>query len=82
VKLEQYDHALKELETLRKLMPKEAPIPFLMGKIYKKLKLREQAHYHFTLALDLDSKDSQKIKQYIESLHTNQQNDFDEDIEF
>ena len=50
--------ALSELESLRSLMPKEAPIPMLMGKIYKNKKNIEKAHYYFTLALDLDSKDS------------------------
>ncbi len=37
VKLEKYDLALKELEKLQKMMPKESPIPMLMGKVYKKL---------------------------------------------
>jgi hypothetical protein len=39
-------------------MPKESPIPMLIGKIYKKKGNIEKAHYYFTLALDLDSKDS------------------------
>lgn len=58
VKLEQYDMALNELEKLRSLMPREAPIPMLIGKIYKKKNNIEKAHYYFTLALDLESKDS------------------------
>ena len=58
VKLEKYDQALQELKDLRALMPKEAPIPLLMGRIYKKRGCIEEAHYFFTLALDLDSKDS------------------------
>ena len=57
VKLEQYDMALNELEKLRSLMPREAPIPMLIGKIYKKKNNIEKAHYYFTLALDLESKD-------------------------
>jgi anaphase-promoting complex subunit 3 len=36
VKLEKYDEAIYELESLQKFMPKEAPIPMLLGKIYKK----------------------------------------------
>ena len=58
VKLEQYDMALNELEKLRSLMPRKAPIPMLIGKIYKKKNNIEKAHYYFTLALDLESKDS------------------------
>ena len=50
--------ALVELEKLRSLMPKEAPIPMLIGKIYKKKNIIDKAHYYFTLALDLESKDS------------------------
>jgi len=37
VKLERYDEALAELEKLHRMLPKEAPIPMLIGKIYKKL---------------------------------------------
>ena len=43
-------------------MPREAPIPTLIGKIYKNKNIIEKAHYYFTLALDLESKDSQKVK--------------------
>ncbi len=32
-----YDAGLHELKLLRVMMPKEAPIPVLMGKVYKKL---------------------------------------------
>lgn len=52
-------------------MPKEPPIPMLLGKIYKKLGNTEKAHYYFSQALDLESKDGQKIKGFIESLHNN-----------
>jgi hypothetical protein len=45
---------LIELEKLKNIMPKEAPIPMLMGKIYKKKNMIEKAHYYLTLALDLD----------------------------
>jgi anaphase-promoting complex subunit 3 len=53
------------LESLQKDMPKEPPIPMLLGKIYKKLGKTEVAHTYFSLALDLESKDSQKIKGFI-----------------
>ncbi|EGR28714.1 hypothetical protein IMG5_170140 [Ichthyophthirius multifiliis] len=80
VKLENYEAALKELEELYKMMPKEAPIPMLMGKVYKKLKKTDKALNYFTLALDLEGKDSQRIKALIESLHQENQ-DFVEDLE-
>lgn len=43
----------------------------LLGKIYKKLGKVDKAHYYFSIALDLQSKDAQKIKGFIESLHNN-----------
>ena len=41
----------------------------LLGKIYKKLGQKDKAHLYFSQALDLESKDAQKIKGFIESLH-------------
>ncbi len=69
VKLENFEGALKELDDLHKMMPKEAPIPMLMGKVYKKLKKNDKALMYFNLALDLETKDTQRIKALIESLH-------------
>jgi hypothetical protein len=57
------------------IMPKEPQIPMLLGKIYKKLNKIEKAHYYFSLALDLESKDAQKIKGFIESLHSGNENE-------
>jgi len=57
INLEQYEQGLQELEKLRVMMPKESPIPVLMGKVYKKMGKIEQAHSFFTIALDLDTKD-------------------------
>ena len=79
VKMERYNNALQELEKLRALMPKEAPIPQLIGRIYKQLGDIDKAHLFFTLALDLDTKDSQRIKGMLDSLHNN--NDFNEDTD-
>lgn len=80
VQLEKYDDSLRELEKLKLMMPKEAPIPILMGKIYKKLNKVEKALHYFTLALDLEPKDNQRIKSLIDSLQNN--NEFNEDTEF
>lgn len=37
----------------------------LLGKIYKKKGVGDKAHYYFNMALDLESKDAQKIKGFI-----------------
>lgn len=69
VQLSRFEEALAELEKLRLMVPKEAPIPIMMGKVYKKLGMVEKAQFYFNLALDLETKDSQRIKGYIENLH-------------
>eukprot|EP01015_Nassula_variabilis_P002144 TRINITY_DN1115_c0_g1_i2.p1 TRINITY_DN1115_c0_g1~~TRINITY_DN1115_c0_g1_i2.p1 ORF type:complete len:422 (-),score=62.91 TRINITY_DN1115_c0_g1_i2:38-1303(-) len=79
VKLDRLEQALKELEKLRQQIPKEAPIPILMGKIYKKLGRTDKALYFFNIALDLDQRDQQKIKALIESLY--QTHEFTEDLD-
>ena len=80
VQLEQYESALSELEKLRILMPRESPIPILIGKIYKKTNKIDKAHYYFTLALDLEPKDTQRIKGFIDSLNNN--NELIEELDF
>lgn len=50
-----------------------------MGKIYKKLGRTDKALYFFNIALDLDSRDAQKIKALIESLY--QTHEFTEDLD-
>lgn len=77
MKLEKYEVALAELEQLRIMNPKEAPIPQLMGKIYKMMNKIDKAHHFLSIALELDSKDAQRIKGMMESLHSN--NEFNED---
>lgn len=67
--IEQFEIALKELHTLRELAPKEPPIYFLLGKIYKKLKQPDKAMIYFTTAMDLDTKNVNTIKNAIEKLH-------------
>jgi Flp pilus assembly protein TadD len=44
---------VRELESLQNIMPKEAQIPMLLGKIYAKLNKKDKAHYYFSIALDL-----------------------------
>ncbi|KAI0408640.1 tetratricopeptide [Xylaria palmicola] len=66
--LNQLDAAQKELEILKTLAPDEATVHFLLGKLYKTLNDKSSAVRHFTIALNLDPKASQQIKEAIESL--------------
>ncbi|KAI1877964.1 hypothetical protein JX265_002333 [Neoarthrinium moseri] len=66
--LNQLDAAQKELEILKNLAPDEATVHFLLGKLYKTLDDKSSAVRHFTIALNLDPKASQQIKEAIESL--------------
>eukprot|EP00397_Hematodinium_sp_SG-2012_P013573 GEMP01013788.1.p1 GENE.GEMP01013788.1~~GEMP01013788.1.p1 ORF type:complete len:645 (+),score=132.39 GEMP01013788.1:132-2066(+) len=66
-----FPEALRDLEKLRALAPKEAPVHYELGKVYMKLQCDKKALLHFNIAMDLnkDSKDYHQIKQYIEKLH-------------
>lgn len=66
--LNQLDEAQRELEILKTLAPDEATVHFLLGKLYKMLNDKGSAVRHFTIALNLDPKASQQIKEAIESL--------------
>lgn len=48
--------ALAELMILRDLAPDEAMVHFLLGKLYKRLGVKQLAVRHFTIALNLDPK--------------------------
>lgn len=60
--------ALKELQELKELAPEEAPVYFLIGKLYKRLGNRQAAMIHLTWALDLDAKSSHAIRDAIDKL--------------
>ncbi|KAI9645704.1 anaphase-promoting complex subunit cdc27 [Ciborinia camelliae] len=72
------EDALEELKILKDLAPDEAMVHFLLGKLYKSIKQKGASVRHFTIALNLDPKASQHIKEAIESL---EQGDDDEDDE-
>ncbi|KAI0879605.1 tetratricopeptide [Hypoxylon argillaceum] len=76
--LNQLDAAKKELEILKTLAPDEATVHFLLGKLYKALNDKGSAVRHFTIALNLDPKASQQIKEAIESLEDD--DSFDDSI--
>jgi anaphase-promoting complex subunit 3 len=64
------EEALSELQALKECAPREASVFFLMGKIYKKLNMHNQAMVNFSIALDLKppSTDVNLIKSAIEKL--------------
>ncbi|KAI0969407.1 tetratricopeptide [Xylaria arbuscula] len=76
--LNHLDAAQKELEILKTLAPDEATVHFLLGKLYKALNDKGSAVRHFTIALNLDPKANQQIKEAIESLEDD--DSFDDSI--
>ncbi|KAF2184109.1 TPR-like protein [Zopfia rhizophila CBS 207.26] len=68
LKLGAASEALKDLEYLKDSAPDDANVHFLLGRTYKKLRDRTNAIRHFTIALNLDPKASQYIKEAMESL--------------
>jgi anaphase-promoting complex subunit 3 len=54
--LQQPEHALNELEILKELVPEEANVWFLMGRLYKMTRRKPEAVRAFTVALNLDPK--------------------------
>ncbi|KAI9679653.1 MAG: anaphase-promoting complex subunit cdc27 [Trizodia sp. TS-e1964] len=60
--------ALAELKILKDVAADEANVHFLLGKVYKILSQKASAIRHFTIALNLDPKAGQHIKEAIESL--------------
>ncbi|CAG8571030.1 17796_t:CDS:10 [Racocetra persica] len=62
----QYKDALEELEKLKKTVPNEPKVYFLMAKIHKAMGERTKATQNFTLALNLDPKMMHIVKNAIE----------------
>jgi len=52
-----------------------------MGRIYRKLNLIDKATVHYTMALDLDPKNANYIKSVIEKIHTDPEDDEDNNNE-
>ena len=74
---ENYEAALDELHKLKDIAPKEASVFFLMGRIYKKLGIQEEAMINFSVALDLHpaNTDVNSIKNAIEKLDSDDLSD-------
>ncbi|KAL5624836.1 hypothetical protein BROUX41_004896 [Berkeleyomyces rouxiae] len=71
--LGEMEAARRELLILKDQVPDEAPVHFLLGKLYRNINQKQLAVRHFTNALALDPKASLQIKEAIES--------FEEDIQ-
>ncbi|CEJ93215.1 Putative Protein bimA [[Torrubiella] hemipterigena] len=65
--LGQFEEAQKELMILKDLAPDEARVHFLLGTLYRNMNEKQLSVHHFTVALSLDAKNAQKIKEAIES---------------
>jgi anaphase-promoting complex subunit 3 len=66
--LERFKDALEVFNELTHLVPKEAPIHIMIGKIYKKQGCNDLALQSFNKALDLDPKDTNMVKTLIDKL--------------
>ena len=71
--LERYEDSLAVLKELELLVPKEAPVQILIGKINKILGKKDVALRAFNKALDLDQKDTNMVKSLIDKLDQNQE---------
>ncbi|XP_053673182.1 cell division cycle protein 27 homolog [Anopheles nili] len=71
-----HHEALKELEELKQIVPKEAMVYYLMGKIHKKLGNVDLALMHLSWATDLGSKGANnQIKDNFDSIIRTQEGD-------
>ncbi|KAI9841014.1 MAG: anaphase-promoting complex subunit cdc27 [Sclerophora amabilis] len=77
--LQEPHHAYAELKALKDLAPDDANVHFLLGKVYKTLRQKADAIKHFTIALNLDPKAGQYIKEAIEALEEEYHGDNDGD---
>lgn len=79
MKLRHPKEALTELEILKDLAPDDANVHFMLGRLYKMMRDKTAAIRHFTIALNLDPKAAQYIKEAMESLEDDEDDDFDEE---
>ncbi|ORY18211.1 hypothetical protein BCR34DRAFT_473669 [Clohesyomyces aquaticus] len=68
LKLGNAQEALIDLKHLKDSAPDDANVHFLLGRTYKKIRERAMAIRHFTIAMNLDPKASQYIKEAMEGL--------------
>ncbi len=76
-----FDEAIEELQQLCELVPKEAPVHFLLGKIYRRQRQLEAAILSFTAAMYLDAKNANHIKAIIDRINAPDTAEEDENFE-
>jgi anaphase-promoting complex subunit 3 len=69
VKLKRLDEALQELYLVRDFAPSEASISFEIGKVYMQLNHYDKARLNFNAAHDLDPKNGNMYKSYLDKLN-------------
>ncbi|KAL2872617.1 anaphase promoting complex subunit bimA [Aspergillus lucknowensis] len=77
MKLQDLRAALTELKILKDMAPDEANVHYLLGKLYKMLHDKGNAIKHFTTALNLDPKAAQYIKDAMEALDDEEEDEED-----
>ncbi|KAL4777582.1 protein bima [Aspergillus nidulans var. acristatus] len=77
MKLQDLKSALTELKVLKDMAPDEANVHYLLGKLYKMLRDKGNAIKHFTTALNLDPKAAQYIKDAMEALDDDEEDEED-----
>lgn len=65
----QYSSALHNFERLESLTPDEAHVHFLLGNLYQIVGKKQDAMNQYTIAMNLDPKGSQLIKEAMEKCH-------------
>lgn len=66
LKIDSPADALDELLWLKDAVPEDPQVHFLLGKIYKRMRMRGEAVRHLTIALNLDPKAQPVIKSVLE----------------
>ena len=72
-KMGDYGNALCELEQLINLSPKESQLYIMIGNVYKRLGNSQKALQYYMSAQDLENKESQRVKNLIDALTSNNQ---------
>ncbi|MCJ1374235.1 anaphase-promoting complex subunit cdc27 [Loxospora ochrophaea] len=75
ITLQQPQLALAELKVLKDIVPDESNVHFQLGKVYKTLRQKGNAIKHFTIALNLDPKASHTIKEAMEQMEDEDEED-------
>lgn len=75
VKLGSYESALEDLHKLVAMAPDEAAVHFLIGQIHKTMHNKTLAVREFTIALNLDPKSAHMIKEALERLEEDEDED-------